>query len=77
MIKSLVIFKKDQFHYQNNLSDVKELVKDTEKKSYLEEESSKSYRAKMQEEEEIRKVIISEQKLRRQKKQLELKKQYN
>lgn len=75
MIKSLVIFKKDQFHYQNNLSDVKELVKDTEKKSYLEEESSKSYRAKMQEEEEIRKVIISEQKLRRQKKQLELKKQ--
>ena len=75
MIKSLVIFKKDQFHYQNNLSDIKELVKDTEKKSYLEEESSKTFRAKMQEEEEIRKVIISEQKLRRKKKQMELEKQ--
>lgn len=75
MIKSLVIFKKDQFHYQNNLSDIKELVKDTEKKSYLEEDSSKTFRAKMQEEEEIRKVIISEQKLRRKKKQMELEKQ--
>lgn len=75
MIKSLVIFKKDQFHYQNNLSDIKELVKDTEKKSYLEEDSTKTFRAKMQEEEEIRKVIISEQKLRRKKKQMELEKQ--
>ena len=75
LFKSLFIYKKDKFHYQNNLSDIKELVKDTEKKSYLEEESSKSYRAKMQEEEEIRKVIISEQKLRRKKKQMELEKQ--
>ena len=55
-LKSFVIFKGDQIHYQSNLSDVKELVKDTEKKSYLEEDSVKSYRAKMQEEEEIRKV---------------------
>lgn len=75
LFKSLFIYKKDKFHYQNNLSDIKELVKDTEKKSYLEEESSKLYRAKMQEEEEIRKVIISEQKLRRKKKQMELEKQ--
>lgn len=75
MIKSLIIFKKDQFNYHNNLSDIKELVKDTEKKSYLEEESSKLFRAKMQEEEEIRKVIISEQKLRRKRKQMELEKQ--
>ena len=74
-LKSFVIFKGDQIHYQSNLSDVKELVKDTEKRSYLEEDSTKSYRAKMKEEEEIRKVIISEQKLRRQKKQMELKKQ--
>ena len=75
LFKSLFIYKKDKFHYQNNLSDIKELVKDTENKCYLEEESSKSYRAKMQEEEEIRKVIISEQKLRRKKKQMELEKQ--
>ena len=74
-LKSFVIFKGDQIHYQSNLSDVKELVKDTEKRSYLEEDSTKSYRAKMKEEEEIRKVINSEQKLRRQKQQMELKKQ--
>lgn len=74
-IKSFVIYKGDKFHYQNNLSDVKELVKDNDKNSYLEEESTKSYRAKIQEEEEIRKVIISEQKLRKQRKQAELKKQ--
>ena len=64
IFKSIIIFKQNQFKHQNNLSDVKELLKDDERKSYLEEESKKSYRAKIQEEEEIRKVIIKKQKLR-------------
>lgn len=62
--KSFVIFKQNQFKHQNNLSDVKTLLKDDERKGYLEEDSKKSYRAKMEEEEEIRKVIIKRQKLR-------------
>ena len=64
-IKSFIIFKENQLQYRNNLSDVKEIVKDTEKRSYIDEESSKTYRAKAKEEEEIKKVIISEQKIRR------------
>lgn len=52
-IKSLLIFKQKQFHYQNNLSDVKQILKDTEKTSYLDEESSKTYRAKTREEEKL------------------------
>lgn len=62
--KSFVIFKQNQFKHQSNLSDVKTLLKDDERKGYLEEDSKKSYRAKMEEEEEIRKVIIKRQKLR-------------
>ena len=50
IFKSIIIFKQNQFKHQNNLSDVKELLKDDERKSYLEEE--------------IRKVIIKKQKLR-------------
>ena len=64
IFKSLIIFKKNQFVYQNNLSDVKEIVKDTENKSYLDEESKKIYRAKLEEEEEIRKAIIKKQKIK-------------
>lgn len=70
-IKSLLIFKQKQFHYQNNLSDVKEIVKETEKTSYLDEESSKTYRAKTREEEKIRQEIKNEQKTRRLKRELE------
>lgn len=70
-IKSFLIFKQKQFQYQNNLSDVKELVKETEKSSYLEEESYKSYRNKTQEEEKIRQELAKEQKIRRRKKELE------
>lgn len=62
--KSLIIFKQNQFKHQNNLSDVKDLLKDDERKSYIEEESKKTYRAKLEEEEEIRKVIIKRQKIR-------------
>lgn len=64
-IKSIIIFKQNQFNYRNNLSDVKEIVKETEKSSYLDEESTKTYRAKIKEEENIRKKLISEQKQRR------------
>lgn len=60
-IKSIIIFKQNQFQYRNNLSDVKEIVKETEKSSYLDEESTKTYRAKMREEEIIRKKLIAEQ----------------
>lgn len=70
-IKSLLIFKQKQFHYQNNLSDVKQILKDTEKTSYLDEESSKTYRAKTREEEKIRQQIRKEQKTRKMKKELE------
>lgn len=62
--KSFVIFKQNQIKHQNNLSDVKILLQDDERKGYLEEDSKKTYRAKMEEEEEIRKVIIKRQKLR-------------
>ena len=64
IFKSLIIFKQNQFYYQNNLSDVKEILKDTENKSYLDEDSKKTYRAKIEEEEEIRKAIIKKQKIR-------------
>ena len=62
--KSMIIFKQNQFKHRNNLSDVKELLNDDERKSYLDEKSTKIYRAKMQEEEEIRKAIIKKQKIR-------------
>ena len=71
LFKSFAIFKKKKFQYQNNLSDVKEILKDTEHHSYLDEESTKTYRAKTQEEEKIRKEILQEQKIRKKKKQLE------
>lgn len=62
--KSMVIFKQNQFKHQNNLSDVKDLLKYDERKSYIDEESKKTYKAKMEEEEEIRKVIIKRQKIK-------------
>ena len=62
--KSIIIFKQNQIKYRSNLSDIKDLLKDDERKSYLEEESKKTYRAKMVEEEEIRKVIIKSQKIK-------------
>ena len=62
--KSIIIFKQNQIKYRSNLSDIKDLLKDDERKSYLEEESKKTYRAKMVEEEEIRKEIIKRQKIK-------------
>ncbi len=65
-IKSLLIFKQKQFTYQNNLSDVKEIVKETEKSSYLDEDSKKTYREKRKQEERIREELRYEQKKRKQ-----------
>ena len=61
--KSMIIFKQNQFKHRNNLSDVKELLNDDERKGYLDEKSTKSYKAKLEEEEEIRKAIIKRQKI--------------
>ncbi len=70
-IKSILIFKQKKFSYQNNLSDVKEMMQYTEKTSYLDEDSTKTYREKTKEEEKIRQEIINEQKERKLKKQRE------
>lgn len=69
LIKSLLIFKKQQYDYQNNLSDVKELLKNNEKESYLEEKSKKSYREKIKQEEKIKDEIAKEQVIRKHKKE--------
>lgn len=66
--KSFIIYKQNQFKHRNNLSDVKEILKDTERTSYLDEKSKKTYRAKLAEEEEIRKAIIRNQEVRRNRK---------
>ena len=66
--KSFIIYKQNQFKHRNNLSDVKEILKDTERTSYLDEKSKKTYRAKMAEEEKIRKAIIRNQEVRRNRK---------
>lgn len=73
--KSLIIYKQKQFHYQNNLSDVKEIMKYDENKSYLDEKSTKTYRAKTEEEEVIKTVILKEQAIRRKKRQEQAEKQ--
>ncbi len=67
-IKSIFIFKQKQFQYQNNLSDVREIVRDTENESYIDEDSRKTYREKTVEEEKIRNEILKSQSIRRKKK---------
>lgn len=75
LFKSLIIYNQKKFHYQNNLSDVKEIMRYDEKKSYLDEESTKTYRAKTEEEEVIKTVILKEQAIRRKKRQEQAEKQ--
>lgn len=72
-IKCIIIFKQKQIQYRSNLSDVKEILKDDEKQSYLDEDSTKTYRAKKQEEEIIRKKIINDQRNKSRKRKLEQK----
>lgn len=74
-LKSFIIFKRKQFQYRNNLSDIKELVKDTEKQSYIEEESTKSYREKVEQERIFKEKIRKEQKIKKIRKEAEAKKQ--
>ena len=74
-LKSYIIYRQKRFHYQNNLSDVKEILKYDENKSYLEEESTKLYKVKTEEEETIKKVILKEQAIRRKNRQIASKKQ--
>ena len=74
-LKSYIIYRQKRFHYQNNLSDVKEIMKYDENKSYLEEESTKLYKVKTEEEETIKKVILKEQAISRKNRQIASKKQ--
>ncbi len=73
-IKSFIIFKSKQIQYRNNLSDIKEIVKDTENVDYIEEESTKSYRHKVEQEKIFKEKIRKEQKIKKIKKE-EAKKQ--
>lgn len=74
-IKSFIIFKRKQFEYRNNLSDIKELVKDTENISYIEEESSKSYREKVEQEKIFKEKVRKEQKIKKIRKEQEARRQ--
>lgn len=74
-IKSFIIFKRKQFEYRNNLSDIKEIVKDTENSSYIEEESTKSYREKVEQENLFRQKVRKEQKIKKIRKEAEAKRQ--
>ena len=65
LIKSLWIITRKKFRYQStNISDVREMMHYSERKGYLDEESTKSYGAKRAEESKIRRAISEEQKLR-------------
>lgn len=69
VVKSFFIFKRREIIYQNeNISDVKEILKYEEDQSYIDEKGSKKYKEKIEEESKIKKVIMEEQKLRKRKK---------
>ena len=74
-IKSFIVFKRKQFEYRNNLSDIKDLVKDTENISYIEEDSKKLYREKVEEEQLFREKVRKEQKIKKIRKEQEAKRQ--
>ncbi len=68
-IKSFAIYKKKQIEYRNSLSDVKEIVKNSNE-SYLEEKSEKTLKIKLKREKIIRQKIIQEQRARRAQKRM-------
>ncbi len=69
LVKSFLIFKRKQIQYRSeNLSDVKEMMRYTEDKGYLDEKSTKTYKAKQEEEKKLKKIITEEQKLRKKRK---------
>lgn len=49
-IKNFIIYKKEQIKHESNLSDVREIIKE-EKESYIDEESTKTLKAKKELEE--------------------------
>ena len=44
--KAIIIYIKDEYQYRNNLSDVKEIIKDEKFDSYLDEDSKKTIKEK-------------------------------
>lgn len=61
LIKALIIYKSGRMKHENNLSDVKEILKDSENQSYLDEESKKSYRELKEIEEKNNQELLEEQ----------------
>lgn len=61
IIKAIIIYKSRKIIHENNLSDVKEILKDTERKSYLDEESKKTYRELKEKEEKDKQELLEEQ----------------
>ena len=61
IVKAILIYGSRKIEYENNLSDVKEILKDTERKSYLEEESTKSYREYKIQEEKNKKELLEKE----------------
>ena len=65
-IKALIISKKEKIEYKESLSDIKDILKD-DKTSYLDENSEKTYKNKLKEEEKYKQAIKKEQEIRRKK----------
>lgn len=61
ILKAYLIYKSGKIKHHSNLSDVKELLKDTEKVSYLDEDSTKLYRQQKEFEEKTKKELLEEQ----------------
>ena len=61
ILKAYIIYKTGKIKHHNNLSDIKEILKHTEKESYLDENSTKLYRQQMQFEEQTKKELLEEQ----------------
>ena len=55
ILKAYIIYKTGKIKHHNNLSDIKEILKHTEKESYLDEDSTKLYRQQRQFEEQTKK----------------------
>ena len=66
ILKSALLYKGKQIKYvSDNMSDVKEILEFDEKESYIDEKSEKTYRKKQEHEKEIKKLIEKEQKLKK------------
>ena len=61
ILKAYIIYKTGKIKHHNNLSDIKEILKHTEKESYLDEDSTKLYRQQKEFEEKTKKELLEEQ----------------